>query len=332
MSYDLFGLGNALMDVQVFIEDKFLNEHDIQKGIMTLVEEDKSRELIGSIAGLKSVCVPGGSCGNTMSTAAMLGGKSVFTYVVADDMYGRLYERQLSERGVKSIVSMKDEGLTGTSIILTTPDAERTMLTHLGVCREFTKSDIDLEVFAASKVFHTTGYELDTPLQKEAVREALAQAKKRGVKVSFDIADPFCISRNVDEIKEMIADSIDIVFGNKDEVKILTGKEDPIEAGKAIIAMGAEIALVKVGGDGSYVFTKEGFTQVPVYKADNVLDSTGCGDIYAGGFLFGYTMGFDLVKSANIASFVASKIIGVAGVQLEKLDFTEIKNFIVNFK
>ena len=324
MSYDLFGLGNALMDVQVFIDEKFLNDHNIEKGIMTLVDEDMSRKLISSIAGLQSTSVPGGSCGNTMSTVAMLGGKSVFTYAVADDLYGRLYEKQLSERGVKSIVSLKHKGLTGSSIILTTKDADRTMLTHLGVCREFTKNDIDMEVFSESKVFHTTGYELDTPLQKEALNEAMLHAKKRGIKVSFDIADPFCVERNATEIKDLITNNIDIIFGNQDEAKILTGKADPTEAGKVLIEMGAEIALVKVGKDGSYIFTKDNYAKIPVYKAREVLDSTGCGDIYAGGFLYGYTKGIDPVKSAHIASYLASEIISVAGVQLEKLDFDQI--------
>lgn len=330
MKYDVFGLGNALMDVQVFIDEKFLKIHNVPKGIMTLIEESRSREILESIGNLKTVFVPGGSCGNTMSTIAVLGGKSVFTYVVADDMYGRLYETKISERGVKSSAKLMSTGLTGTSIILTTEDAERTMLTHLGVCREFTKADIDFDEFSSSKIFHCTGYELDTPLQKEALKEAMKRAKKMGIKVSFDIADPFCISRNVDELKELVSEYVDILFGNKDEVKILTGIEDPIEAGKAICKMGPEIVLAKVGGEGSYVFSNGKCDRIPVYQASQVLDSTGCGDIYAGGFLYGYTQGYDLVKSAHIASYCASKIITVAGVQLEKLDINEIKSFISN--
>ena len=328
MAIDVFGLGNTLVDIQTFIDDKLLKKLKITKGIMTLIDEKQSREVLTAIADLKTKYVPGGSCGNSISMIAMMGGKTTYTGVVADDMYGRLYENKISERGVKSMLRFTDSGLTGTAIVLTSPDAERTMLTHLGVCGEFTKSDLNMEVLSDSAVFHTTGYEFDTPSQKEALIEAMKIMKKNGKKVSFDIADPFCIERNRDELKAVISEYVDILFGNYEEVKILTGCEDPIEAGKQIRAMGPSICLVKVGGNGSYAFFDDTYVQVPVYQAEKVLDSTGCGDIYAGGFLYGYTSGYGIEKSAHMASYLASKIIAVAGVALEKFDMEEIKSFI----
>lgn len=329
MAIDVFGLGNTLVDIQTFIDDKLLRKLKITKGIMTLIDEKQSREVLTAIADLKTKYVPGGSCGNSISMIAMMGGKAVYSGVVADDIYGRLYENKISERGVKSMLRFADTGLTGTSIVLTSPDAERTMLTHLGVCEEFTKSDLNIEALADSAIFHTTGYEFDTPLQKEALIEAMKMMKKNGKKVSFDIADPFCIERNRDELKAVINEYVDILFGNFEEMKILTGCSDPIEAGKQIRAESdVSICLVKVGGSGSYAFFDDTYVQIPVYPAEKVLDSTGCGDIYAGGFLYGYTSGYGIEKSAHIASYLASKIIAVAGVALEKFNMEEIKSFI----
>ena len=326
--YDVFGLGNALMDIQAFIPDSILKKLKINKGIMHLIDEQKSREILNTIANYKTISVPGGSCANTMSTIGMLGGKSVYTGIVTDDMYGRLYESKICQRNVKTLIRKVDFGITGTSIILTTEDAERTMNTHLGVCRNYSKDDINEGVLSQSKIFHSTGYQWDTPTQKEAVEYTMKRAKEMGLKVSFDIADPFCIERNVIEFKKIITDYVDVLFGNKDEAKILTGKEDPIEAGKEIIKMGVDIAVVKVGANGSYIFNKDKVIKIDIYKADKVLDSTGCGDIYGGGFLYGYSKDYSIEQCGKIASYMASQIISVPGVQLEALDFNKIGDFI----
>ena len=272
--------------------------------------------------------IPGGSCANTISTIAKFGGSPVYTGVVVDDFYGRLYESKLSERGVKSLIRMKNDGLTGSSIILTTEDAERTMNTYLGVCRDLSKDDIDLNILSESKILHLTGYEWDTPIQKEAVEYAMNNAKKMGLEISFDIADPFCINRNYDDFKKIISGFVDILFGNHEEVKILTGKDDPVEAGKEIIKMGPKIVIVKVGSNGSFLFYDDKIEKIDIYKPEKVLDSTGCGDSFAGGFLYGRTNGYQPDKCAKIASYIASRIISIPGVQFELLDFNNIKTFI----
>ncbi len=326
--YDVFGLGNSLMDIQAFVDENLLNKLDIKKGIMTLIDDKKSSEVLSAIDSLKPNSIPGGSTANVTRTIAMLGGKPVYTGVVSDDFYGGLYDTKVKEAGVKSLIKKKSGGMTGTSVILTTQDAERTMLTNLGICRDYSKNEIDTAVLKESNIFHTSGYKWDTPSQKEAVEFAMDFALKNNIMVSFDIADPFCIERNVSDFKKIISKYVTILFGNKEEVKILTGKDDPVEAGKEIREMGAKIVLVKVGGDGSYLFYEDKIIKIDIYKADQVLDSTGCGDTYAGGFLYGYTNGYTLEKSAKIASYVASKIIGVAGVNYQALDFKKIKSFI----
>lgn len=326
--YDVFGFENALMDIQAFVPEKLLKRLNITKGVMHLIDEIKSRQLLEVITNYKTISVPGGSSANTLSAIALLGGKSVYTGIVADDFYGRLYISKIAERGVKTLIRKKDDGITGTSIILTTEDAERTMNTHLGVCREYTIDDINLDILRASKIVHCTGYQWDTIAQKEVTMFVLNEAKRLNIEISFDIADPFCIERNVKDFKNIFSSYVSILFGNKDEVFILTGKEDPVEAGKEIINMGVKIAIVKVGSKGSYIVTKDGIIKIDIYPPEKILDSTGCGDIYGGGFLYGYTKGYSLEKCGKIASFFASQIISVPGVQLELLDFNKIKAFI----
>ncbi len=326
--YDVFGFENALMDIQVFVPEKLLKKLNIQKGVMHLIDEKKSREILEAITKYKTISVPGGSSANTLSTLALLGGKAAYTGIVSDDFYGRLYISKIAERGVKTLITKKDYGITGTSIILTTEDAERTMNTHLGVCREYTLDDINLDILRDSKIVHCTGYQWDTAPQKEVTMFVLNEAKKLNIEVSFDIADPFCIERNVKDFKNIFSNYVSILFGNKDEATILTGKNDPVEAGKEIINMGVKIAVVKVGSKGSYIVTKDDVIKIDIYPAEKVLDSTGCGDIYGGGFLYGYTRGYSLEKCGKIASFLASQIISVPGVQLELLDFNKIKDFI----
>lgn len=329
-SYSVFGIGNALMDIQAFVSDKFLKKLKISKGVMHIIEEDTSKEILNEIVSYKTISLPGGSCANTISTIACLGSKPVFTGIVGDDFYGRLYESKITGRGVKSLIRFKDIGLTGTSIILTTEDAERTMNTHLGICRELTKDDIDLNILSHSKMFYTTGYKWDTPTQKETIEFVMKSAKELGLIIGFDIADIFCIERNVKDFQRIIADYVDILFGNIDEARILTGKDDPVEAGKEIRKKGVDIVAIKAGCQGSYIFYEDVVKKIEIFKAQKVLDSTGCGDVYSGGFLYGYCENYSIENCAKIASYVASEIISVPGVQLESLDFNKIKKFINN--
>lgn len=324
----VFGIGNALMDIQAFIPEKLLKKLSIPKGIMHIIEENTSKDILNEIVAYKTISLPGGSCANTMSTIACLGGKPAYTGIVGDDFYGRLYESKIVERGVRSLIRFKDIGLTGTSIILTTEDAERTMNTHLGVCRELTKDDINLEILSQSKILYTTGYQWDTRNQKETIEFVMSSAKELGLIISFDISDPFCIERNVKDFNRIITDYVDIFFGNIEEAKILTGYDDPIKAGELIRKKGVDIVVIKVGSQGSYIFYEDKVKKIDIYTPEKVLDSTGCGDVYSGGFLYGYCENYAIEKCAQIASYVASRAVSIPGVQLELIDFNKVKEFI----
>jgi sugar/nucleoside kinase (ribokinase family) len=249
-NFDVFGIENALIDIHAFVNDDFLDEIGVNKGIMHLIDEERSRFILQKLETVKTEILPGGCCANTMSTIAFLGGKPVYTGVVSNDQYGDIYEERLRGYGVKTLIKRVKHGVTGTSIILTTPDAERTMNTHLGVCREYTKDDINLEILKQCQVFHTTGYMWDTPDQKEAALFGMEQARRFGLKVSFDLADPFLVDRNKSEFPGIIKEYIDILFGNAQEVTMLTDIDEPLEAGK-VLQQHCEIISVKVGKAGS---------------------------------------------------------------------------------
>ncbi len=320
--FDVFGMGNSLIDIQAFVSDQFLDEIGVTKGIMHLIDEERSRSILKRLEQIPTEILPGGCCANTISTIAFLGGKPVYTGIVSEDEYGKTYETKIRGYGVKTITKWVQYGMTGSSIILTTPDAERTMNTHLGVCRDYTKDDIDVDVLKQCKVFHLAGYMWDTDNQKEAAIFAMEQAKRFGLKVSFDIADPFLVERNRGEFPQLIKKYVDILFGNAQEVMMLTDIDSPLEAGKDLQKR-CEIVVVKVGKDGSYIITDaiERATAFPV----DAIDTTGAGDTYAGGFLYAYCQGKNLTKCGRFANYIASKIVTVKGLGFHLLDRTAIQ-------
>ncbi len=321
-TYDVFGMGNSLIDIQAFISDQFLEEIGVNKGIMHLIDEERSRSILRRLEKIPLEMIPGGSCANTISTVAFLGGTPVYTGIVSDDGYGKVYEEKLQEYGVKTVTKWVKTGMTGSSIILTTPDAERTMNTHLGVCRQFAKPDIDLDVLKDCHVFHLTGYMWDTDNQKDTAVHAIEHAKQNGLKISFDVADPFLVERNRGEFPRIINDYVDILFGNAQEVMMLTDIDSPLDAGKEL-QKSCETVVVKIGKEGSYVIT-DTMQKVESFPVA-AIDTTGAGDSYAGGFLYAFTHGKDLAECARFANYIASRIVTVRGLGFHLLDKTAIR-------
>ncbi len=316
-TYDVFGMGNSLIDIQAFVSDLLLNEIGVNKGIMHLIDEERSRSILKRLERIPTEMIPGGSCANTISTVAFLDGQPVYTGIVSDDEYGKVYEEKLQGYGIKTITKYARAGMTGSSIILTTPDAERTMNTHLGVCRQFEKPDIDLDILKECKVFHLAGYMWDTDNQKETAIHAMEHAKHFGLKVSFDVADPFLVERNRGEFPKIIKEYVDIFFANAQEVMMLTDIDSPLEAGKSL-QNDCEIVAVKVGKEGSFVIT-DTVQKVGSFPVE-AIDTTGAGDSYAGGFLYAYSHGRDLAECARFANYIASRIVTVRGLGFHLLD------------
>jgi sugar/nucleoside kinase (ribokinase family) len=309
---DVSGMGNPLVDILVNVEESFLRRHGLEKGIMHLIDERQRSKLLDSIRGREIQVEAGGSCPNTMSALGVLGVRSALTGKVGEDEYGIAFEEQIQRRNVVSFIR-RGRGPTGTSIILITPDKERTMNTFLGACREYGKDDLPVKMIEGSGFFYFTGYMLDTENQKEAVREALSIAKRAKTRILFDAADPAAVERYRADFLDLIKNDVDIVLANAQESAILTGK--PVEDGVRALGEYAEIAVVKNGAEDTRIFSRGEYFTVPSFKVE-VKDTTGAGDNFSAGFIYGLIRGFPLDQCGAIASFVAAKTIEKVGARV----------------
>jgi sugar/nucleoside kinase (ribokinase family) len=320
MRYDVAGLGNPLVDILAEVDDEFLRLNGLNKGIMHLIEKEESRRLIGLLKGRKTEMESGGDCPNTITTLARLGLNAAFTGKVGYDELGGVFEARIAEKGVHSFLR-KDRVDTGTSVILITPDKERTMNTHLGACREYGKEDLPMEMIENSSIFYFTGYMWDTQGQKEAAREAIRVARAKGVRVAFDVADPFAAERYREDFLSIIGRDVDILFANAHEARILTGcgTEDCARS----LGELCPLVVVKNGEAESFISHEGRIETVASFKTD-VRDTTGAGDNFAAGFLFGLVKAFPVESCGRVASFVASKTIEKVGAQAPE----NIKNLV----
>ncbi len=311
MKIDVSGLGNSLVDILVHIDEDFLRLNRLNKGIMHLIDKNKRARLLRAIKDKKKEMQVGGSCPNTIATLALLGLNVALAGKIGNDELGAIFQEKITEKGVISYLK-KEEGDTGTSIILITPDKERTMNTHLGVCREFKKEDLPLHIIKNSHIFYFTGYMWDTENQKEATWYALNTAKKSGVKIVFDVADPFAVERYREDFLKLIEEDVDIVLANASEAQILT--KTNIDKGINRLRKLCDMAVIKNGEKDTIIGNKKNITSVPVFKS-SVEDTTGAGDNFAAGFIYGLMKGYSIELCGRIASFVASKTIEKIGAQ-----------------
>lgn len=247
----IFGIGNPLVDVVIQASENDLINLELNKGTMELVNENRQKEIISYFKGKNPLYFPGGSAPNTILACAGLGINSHIAGRIGNDKLGDIYIDRVNEYGADSGL-VRGEGRTGSSIILVTPDGERTMNTNLGACQNYSSVDIDKEKLARAKFFYFTGYMWDTDSQKSAIKIAIQIAQENNVKIVFDVADPFAVSRNKKSFLEMIKQDIDIVFANKSELNILFDSED-IEfcvdnLGKVVDNFG-----IKLGKEGSLI-------------------------------------------------------------------------------
>ncbi len=319
----VFGIGNPLIDVYSPVSDEELSSLGLFKGTMNLISIEKRLELTEFVKSKKPVFNCGGSCPNTIISLASLGIDTILGGKVGKDEWGSIYKSKLDSFGVGNNLAVS-ENVTGSSIILVTPDSERTMNTYLGANRDYNSDDVIEDSVAGSDFFHFTGYMWDTENQKEAINKAMAIAKRNNVMISFDIADPFAVGRYRDSFVELIKNNCDVVFANKEEARSLVDKYDPYECCKTIGKM-CSIAVVKNGKKGSYVSLNQKVYEIPVKGPVTPVDTTGAGDNYAAGFLYGLCHGLDVESSATIASILAGEIISQVGAQFSSEKALELK-------
>ncbi|HEX5140087.1 MAG TPA: adenosine kinase [Dehalococcoidia bacterium] len=312
--FDVCAIGNAIVDVLAQAEDSFLDQQGLPKGAMSLIDADRAQALY-SLMG-PGVETSGGSAGNTAAGIAALGGKVAYIGKVADDQLGDVFRHDISAVGVTfSTPPISQKLPTARSFIFVTPDAQRTMQTFLGACTLLGPDDIDIDTVANSQVVFIEGYLWDLPAAIEGILKAAKAAKSAGRKVSFTTSDPFCVGRFRDQFLDFIRNDVDILFCNEAEILSLFQTEDFDAAVEKVRGM-AEIVAVTRSEKGSVIVTKDETHIIPAQKVD-VVDTTGAGDAYAAGFLYGYTQGKPLDVCGKLGGLVASEAISHYGARAE---------------
>ena len=323
----VYGIGNPLIDVIVNVTYKDLEKLGLHEGTMNLIDTKKREELVCFIETKKAPSFScGGSCPNTVITLSAMGISTTLAGKIGKDAYGQKYKEKLSTLNVKDNLVFS-QNPTGSSIILVTPDSERTMNTFLGANRDFNEDDLNEEELTKTDFFHFTGYMWDSNNQKNAIKKALKIAKAKGIKVSFDIADMFAVGRYHDSFLELIKSSCDIVFANKEEAQNMFDNYDPYECCKSMGKL-CETAVVKNGKKGSFISYRGKIIEIPVQGPETPIDTTGAGDTYAAGFLYGQCKHFDIEKSGHIASLLAGQIIKQVGAQFSSEKAAEMKSIL----
>ena len=321
---DLIGLGNAIVDIIVNIEDKFLEINNLKKGSMNLINYDESQILLKNCNVIKQIS--GGSSANTVVCLAELGNEVQFIGRVKNDQFGNFFSSDI--RKSKTIFNTPPtyEGAsTAHSIILITPDAQRTMCTFLGASIEFEPKDIDFSLIKESKYLYLEGYLWDSELAKNAFLQAAQIAKLSKTKIILSLSDSFCVDRHRESFLELIHNYVDIVFCNESEVLSLFQKEK-LEVCQDELSSLCELVIVTQGRNGSLIINKNNFEMIKSMPIGKVIDTTGAGDIYAGGFIHGLINDYSLKKCGEIGSICAGHII----TQLGSRSNIDLKELITN--
>lgn len=329
----IYGIENPLMDMIFQADRQTLGRTGAVPGTMNLVDFPTVQRILslnpkkGEAAFTRT---PGGSCANTMRGIAWLAGSGTaleppaYSGAVGRDETGAEFEKLLKDSGVTPSLAFTGSP-TGTSIILVTPDHERTMFTFLGACREYGKLHLDLEEIARSRWLYSTGYMWDTPNQQEAIEAAVEHACASGVKIAFDLADPFVVRRSGAELARWIPGRVEVLFANREELSAMTGVEGSYREIVQAAAGLAPIIVMKTGCDGCVITSGEGFHEIPGEDVAPV-DTTGAGDAFAAGFMYGVLSGLSFAESGRLANRIASRIVTVEGCNYSRIDRIDVLN------
>ena len=320
----IIGLGNALVDIIVFIdEDELLEKLDLPKGSMQLVDIEKSSMIRKACEHLPSSFASGGSAANTIYGLAKLGVETSFIGKIGKDDYGRIFKEDLEQSNIKPVLLTSDTH-SGRAVALISPDRERTFATHLGAAIELDADDLHADHFSGHDVFHIEGYIVQN---NELLEKAVKLAKENGMDISLDLASYNVVEDNLEFLRYIVKEYVDIVFANEEESKSFTGKE-PLEALNELAEF-CRIAVVKIGKEGSLVKSGEDVFHIDAIDVE-LVDTNGAGDIYAAGFLYGMSRGWSLDKCGKAGAILAGKIIEISGARLDETGWEKAMKLIVS--
>ncbi len=311
-TYDVVGLGSAIVDAITHADDQFLDEWGIEKGAMTLIDEERAHLLYDAMGPASETS--GGSAANTVAGVASFGGRAAFIGTVRDDQLGEIFRHDIRSGGVDFDVPAGTEGpSTARCLILVTPDAQRSMSTYLGISSLVDPANVDDDLVAAAKVVYCEGYLWDMPQTIEAIKKAFDRAREAGGKVAFALSDGFCVDRHREDFLTLVDERVDILFANESEICSLypgDGFEDAIED----VRSHCETAVLTRSEQGSVIVTATETVRVPAHPTE-VVDTTGAGDLYAAGFIHAYTQGRDLGLCGRLGSAAAAEVISHLGAR-----------------
>jgi sugar/nucleoside kinase (ribokinase family) len=312
--YEVVGIGNALVDVLTRVEDEFLTENGIEKGIMTLIDTARAAELYDRMG--PAIEISGGSGANTIAGLAMLGSRAAYVGKVKNDQLGNIFAHDIRALGATyqtPMASGDDEFETGRCMVLVSPDGERSMNTYLGVSEHLSPTDIDESMMERADWLYLEGYRFDGPDSVGAFARAVAACKRGGGRASVTLSDPFCVDRHRDAFRRMIRDDLDLLFANEHEVMSLY-RTSSLDVALKACAKDVRLAAVTVGPQGAWVIEDGRTLLVPTDPAP-VVDATGAGDLFAAGFLHGLSRGRSPEICARIGCLAAAEIIGHIGAR-----------------
>lgn len=312
---DVTGIGNAIVDVIAHAAEEQIAALGLHKGAMTLIDADAAERLYAQMA--PAVEISGGSVANSIAGIAALGGRGGYIGKTRSDQLGQVFAHDIRAAGVEFTTKSSASGpATARCLILVTPDGERTLSTYLGACVELGPEDIDEQLIARSKVVYIEGYLWDPPRAKEALLKAANLTHKHGGRVALSLSDGFCVDRHRAEFKHLIDDHVDILFANEAEIASLTELAD-FEASAAAIRGRCEVAVLTRGARGAVVISADERVEVAAEPVARVIDTTGAGDLFAAGFLHGFTRGRGPGDCARMGALCAAEIISHIGARPE---------------
>lgn len=322
----ILGIGNALVDIMTIInDDVILEKFALPKGSMQLVDQHKSELVKSETVTFNRSMASGGSAANTIHGLAMLGVNTAFIGSIGKDELGDFFENDMKYAGIKTILSRRDS-VTGTAVALISPDSERTFATHLGAAVELEANDLNPENFRGYDILYIEGYLI---YNKPLVEAACTFAKNENMKIALDLASYNVVESNLAAFREVVEKYVDIIFANEEEAKAYTGK-GTIES-LDILGNFCEVVIIKTGGEGSLIKRGSEIIKIEAAKV-NLKDTTGAGDLYAAGFLYGYSKGSDLDTCGIYGSIIAGKVIEIVGARMHQEMWKEINSLIAGIK
>jgi sugar/nucleoside kinase (ribokinase family) len=324
-TYDVYGIGAALVDIEYKVDDNFLQQNQVDKGLMTLVDEDRQYQLIANLGShsqlVKRSC--GGSACNTVVATSGFGAKAFYAGKVASDEEGVFFIRDLNAAGVDFHEVGHAGGITGKCLVMITDDTERTMNTYLGVNVDLTSSDVDTQLLANAKWLYMEGYLVTDSQRTQVAVEAMSFAKQHGVKTSLSLSDPFVVQIFSEQLKSVIGDGMDLLFCNEEEAINFTGSSTIEQATEALKDHARSFVITR-GAEGSLVYDGEQTTCVPGVKA-KAINTNGAGDMFAGAFLYAISVGHDYILAAKFANAAAALVVSQFGPRIEMPKYAKLK-------